>query len=65
MIRATETTPKSVTAAKAAGRRAAYAGIAYSAGREVFTSAESALLLAWSKGHNAARVGMSRKLAAA
>lgn len=61
MNRATETTPKTVTAAKQAGRRAAASGMPYDQGRDLFSGQEGALLLAWSKGHNAFRNGRKRR----
>lgn len=48
--------PRTPKGAEEAGRHAALNGIAYDTGKTLFTPQEKDLLLAWSQGHNAARV---------
>lgn len=56
MIRALEATAHNIEKAVSAGRSAAHSGVAYSEGPRLFSSYEAPLLLAWSEGHNSARV---------
>ena len=56
MIRALEVTSDNIERARKAGQSAAYSGVAYAEGPRLFSSHEAPLLVAWSEGHNSARV---------
>lgn len=56
MIRSLDATPCNLQKARKAGQSAAYKGIKYDEGKGLFSSYEAPLLLAWSEGHNDARV---------